>query len=105
MASKFIASTLFVGFLIGCAQPAARPCSEGGEPALEKSTRGSKQCEQLKDASGQWHNHGIYREWYLNGRLAIEGEYKQGKKQGKWTQWDDKGKLLFEKFYEDGQVK
>lgn len=87
-----------------CATQAYRPCTRGGEPAREKPTRGTRQCVQYKDRNGQWANHGPYREWHLNGELASEGEYKWGKKQGKWQEWDETGKRISEKFFEDGNA-
>jgi antitoxin component YwqK of YwqJK toxin-antitoxin module len=36
-------------------------------------------------------NHGQYREWHKNGRLAIEGAYHRGDKEGEWNYWNSDG--------------
>ena len=77
----------------------------GGEPALgpeEKIIGGSRQCEQAKNRSGAFVNHGAYVEWYPDGRRALQGEYHYGVKHGKWTRWDATGKIVFERFYKEG---
>ena len=79
-----------------------RPCTEGGEASREKAIRGTKQCQQVRTTTGQFVNHGEYREWYPNGKLAIEGEYKAGRKHGRWYEYDDQGKKLSDTWYEDG---
>jgi antitoxin component YwqK of YwqJK toxin-antitoxin module len=47
-------------------------------------------------------NEGPYVEWYPSGKRAVEGEFKHGKKHGKWREWDESGKLLSERWFEDG---
>ncbi|OFZ22155.1 MAG: hypothetical protein A2X94_08870 [Bdellovibrionales bacterium GWB1_55_8] len=89
----------------GCATVVSKPCLTGGEPAIgadEKPIGGSRQCEQAKDRSGRFVNHGNYIEWYPSGRRAIEGEYRFGARHGKWTRWDQNGKIISEKFYNEG---
>jgi len=98
-----VAGMLNLGALgLSCAFSKHRPCTDGGDPARVPATGGTKQCETMDDATGRAVNHGHYREWFTNGRLAIEGDYRMGKKHGKWTEWDESGKRLYEKFYEDG---
>ena len=31
--------------------------------------------------------YGKYTSWYENGQIEREGNYKDNKKDGKWTQW------------------
>jgi len=98
---------LIVGALgLGCAGgKIQRPCTWGGEPAREKPAGGTKQClQQRNKATGEWENSGQYLEWYASGRKALEGEYRRGRKHGKWSEWDESGKLISEKFFEDGVV-
>ena len=40
---------------------------------------------------------------YENGQNKIEGKYKDGKKDGKWTWWDEKGQIMIELNYKDGR--
>ncbi len=79
-----------------------KPCTTGGDPSSKDPIGGTKKCTQRKDASGHWVNEGPYTEWFPNGNRALQGEFHWGKKQGKWLEWNPEGKLLSEKFYEDG---
>jgi hypothetical protein len=88
--------------LSGCAFSVSKPCTEGGDPAREKPVRGTKQCYQQKDASGHYVNNGKYLEWHPNGLRATEGEYKLGRKDGKWSEWDDTGRLVSERWFDNG---
>lgn len=89
-------------YLASCSSKAFRPCSEGGGPARDKISRGTKQCAQIKDRTGQFMNHGPYVEWHPNGMKAAEGEFKMGHKQGRWLEWDEKGKKISDRFFENG---
>ena len=89
----------------GCATRALRPCTSGGQAPHEdgKPGKGNKQCEQFKDSTGKFVNHGRYEEWYPNGQRSIEGEYLSGSKHGKWTEWDELGRKTSEKWFENGE--
>ena len=39
---------------------------------------------------------------YENGQKKIEGNYKDGKKDGKWTEWYENGQIKSERNYKDG---
>ena len=41
-------------------------------------------------------------EWFPSGKPALTGEYKDGKKTGKWNEWDESGKKLSERWFEEG---
>ena len=42
-------------------------------------------------------------EYWSNGQKRIEGTYKDGKWDGKWTEWHEKtGQKVSEKTYKDG---
>lgn len=96
--------TTFSRLFAACSVAPARPCTEGGEPAADHKIVGTRQCVQKKNASGKYVNDGPYKQWYANGQLALEGDYKLGRKHGKWTEWDDKGHKVTEKLYENGVV-
>lgn len=89
----------------GCVTIAQHPCTKGGQPAHDdgKVGKGTKQCLQVRDGNGGYVNQGAYTEWHANGQRAFDGEYLNGFKNGKWREWDDKGVLLSEKWYESGQ--
>lgn len=60
------------------------------------------QCYQKKDANGNILNHGNFRQWYPGGSLALEGAFEEGKKNGLWVQYDEKGNRISEKWFEHG---
>ena len=43
--------------------------------------------------------HGFFREYFSNGQLRIEGEYKNGKQIGEWKFYDTDGNLELEGNY------
>lgn len=91
-------------FLVGCSTAASHPCQEAGEPARDGKWPGTRQCVQSYDkASGRHLNDGRYIDWYPNGKRALVGEYKMGKKHGSWTSYDENGKKLWEKWYIEGK--
>ncbi len=75
--------------------------------------RGSKHVSwyssgQVKDeveinTNEDWH--GRYVSFYENGRKKEEGRYKDGKKHGTWTKWDENGKVLETLEFIDGEQK
>ena len=42
--------------------------------------------------------------WYENGQKSSAGPYKDGKEDGLWTEWHDNGQKRAEFTYEDGEV-
>ena len=40
---------------------------------------------------------------WINGQKGIEGYYKYGKKDGKWTKWYENGQIESEGNYKDGK--
>lgn len=75
--------------------------------------RGSKHVSwypngQVKDeveinTNEEWH--GRYVSFYENGQKKEEGQYKNGKKHGTWTKWEDNGKVLETVEFVDGEKK
>lgn len=47
---------------------------------------------------------GTYKEYWDNGKLKEEGNFKDDKKDGKWSEYDITGKKLIEKTYIDGEL-
>jgi hypothetical protein len=90
----------------GCAGKRKKPCTEGGQPARETAAipfRGIKRCEQAIGKQGFVVNQGKYFEWFNNDKIALEGEYKDGKKTGRWIEYDEMGKKVADRFFEDGK--
>jgi len=42
-------------------------------------------------------------EYFDNGNRKSEQYYKDGKQEGKWTEWDENGKKVLEENYKNGQ--
>lgn len=81
-----------------------RPCSELGQPARENSRveAAVKKCFQIKDEKGQWVNHGKYYEWDESDKIVLTGEYKMGRKQGRWLEYDRQGNRVSDRHFENG---
>jgi hypothetical protein len=97
--------TASVVLMTSCSTSRSRPCSEGGQPPRETSIpfKGTKRCFQVKDESGKYVNHGKYFEWFGSEKIAITGEYKLGKKSGRWIEYDETGKKISDKYYDEGK--
>ena len=89
-----------------CAAVRSRPCSEGwlsrSVHANAQSESAVKKCFQLKDEKGQWVNHGKYYEWYESEKIALIGEFKMGKKHGRWMEYDRQGNRISDRYFENG---
>lgn len=46
---------------------------------------------------------GIYREFYPNGKLFVEGQYQRGRQNGEWTFYFDNGQINRKSTYNNGQ--
>ncbi len=88
-----------------CASSHAKPCTLGGQPprVIPAALIGKKSCDQVVDESGNYLNNGKYYEWFLNEKIATVGEYKRGKKTGRWIEYDESGKILSQLDFEDGK--
>src|SRR5262245_23466688 len=40
-----------------------------------------------QDAEGNYYNHGLWTQWDEKSRLVGSGEYRYGKRQGRWLRW------------------
>ena len=100
---------LFFGFfsvfcLGGCS--ISRPCSEGGDTSWTPKIIGDKRCEQKKSSAGKPVNDGKFLQKYQStGKIALEGQFENGKKQGIWCYYGPDGKLLAVKYFDQGVEK
>jgi antitoxin component YwqK of YwqJK toxin-antitoxin module len=46
---------------------------------------------------------GFYREYYPNGKLFVEGQYRRGRQNGEWRYYFDNGQLNRKAMYKDGK--
>lgn len=91
-----------------CAAHRKIPCTQGGESARSQSIAleapaGKKQCTQVKNEFGKYVNDGKYYEWHTNDKIAVIGEYKLGKKTGRWIEYDSKGDKVSDAYYDFGR--
>ena len=47
---------------------------------------------------------GVWTEWYDNGQKEKEVTYKDGKQDGKWTGWNENGEKRYEGTSKDGEL-
>ena len=45
---------------------------------------------------------GKWTQWHSNGQIESEGNYKDGKEDGKWTRWYSNGQIIWKGNYKDG---
>jgi uncharacterized protein len=72
-----------------------------------------------QDAEGNYYNHGLWTEWDDKGKLVGSGEYRYGKRHGRWLRWygqneapmlqgpmykDFQSPFVAEATFEDGQL-
>ena len=60
-----------------------------------------------KEEEGKYRNglkDGKWTQWHSNGQKSDEGTYKNGKKDGLWTEWHFTGSIYSEKTYRDGEL-
>ena len=60
----------------------------------------------LKEREGRYKDgklDGKKTNWNKNGQIASEKNYKDGKKDGKWTQWYENGQKEGERYLKDGK--
>jgi hypothetical protein len=92
--------------LLGCMTTFActtyRPCSDGGDLSDLPKIKGNKECYQRPGPNGRYRNEGKFIQWHPDGSMAIEGEFRDGLKQGKWTEYDESGRIMSERIFENG---
>ncbi len=86
----------------GCAFAPNHRCQDAGDPARETPFRGDRECFQKTLPDGRVVNDGVYREYFLSGKLSLEGHYEEGHKSGVWTEWNEDGKVVVRKYFKDG---
>ena len=88
-----------------CSINRTKPCTHGGQPAREPTSafQGIKKCYQARDKFGVLLNDGKYYEWFNNDKIALTGEYKMGKKTGRWIVYDEDGKKVSDQYFEEGK--
>src|SRR5688500_16773242 len=62
--------------------------------------------EVAQDDQGNYYNHGAWSHWDENGVLKGSGEYRNGRRHGKWVRWFNTGesKILSSALYKSFQA-
>ncbi len=96
---------IFFTFAIsGCA--ITKPCSSGGDTSWNPKIVGDKKCSQKKMPDGKYLNDGVFMQKYQStGKMALEGQFENGKKQGIWCYYGPEGKLISVKYFDKGVEK
>ena len=77
--------------------------------AAKRCRRSTKTARCASSARSRYYsdNHfeadGIYREFYPNGKLFVEGKFSNGRQDGEWTFYFENGQLNRKATYKDGQ--
>lgn len=96
--------------LAACATT-SRPCSGGGDVSWVSSRYpggsipGDKHCIQKPLSDGRYVNHGAFSVTFANGKLALEGRFEEGRKEGVWSEYDEAGNKVAERYFEKGVEK
>lgn len=97
--------TMIVAVLLsGCS--ITKPCSEGGDVSWIPKIVGDKRCAQKEFPGKRTLNHGAFTQAYQStGRIALEGEFDEGRKQGIWKYYGEDGQLKAVKYFDRGVEK
>lgn len=82
-----------------------KPCSSGGDVSWPGEFKGDKKCQKKTLKSGDVVNHGRYTAYFSSGRPGLIGSFYDGKKHGIWSQYNEKGEKILEKYYDHGVEK
>lgn len=83
-----------------------KPCSEAGDITWNPPIVGDKMCKQKKDPKGEYINHGPFKQIYQStGKIALEGQFTEGRKSGIWVYYGEDEKLKAVKYFDKGVEK
>lgn len=87
--------------------PAAPEAENGVEVIRERYPSSAIKVERhvTQDAEGNYYNHGLWTQWDEKGRLVGSGEYRYGKRNGRWIRWygQNEAPMLQGPLYKDFQ--
>ena len=83
-----------------------KPCSEGGDISWIPKIVGDKRCAQKEFPGHKTLNHGKFTQAYqTTGKIALEGQFDEGRKEGLWIYYGEDTKLRAVKFFDRGVEK
>jgi len=88
-----------------CTSAPFRPCSQAGDLTGLPLVQGDFRCQQRQLKDGSWINHGTFKQLHPDGFTpALEGQFQDGIRIGKWMQYSAQGKLIAEFFFDSRGV-
>jgi antitoxin component YwqK of YwqJK toxin-antitoxin module len=88
--------------------PAEEAQDSGVEVIKERYPNSAVKVERhvTQDAEGNYYNHGLWTQWDEKGRLVGSGEYRYGKRHGRWLRWyaPNEAPMLQGPLYKDFQA-
>lgn len=83
----------------------AAPTVVNHEKVDEKYSDGTPRVEReiARFSDNHFEADGAYREYYPNGKLFVEGQFRRGRQHGEWTYYHDNGKINRKATFNDGQ--
>lgn len=103
-AKKLLAFILCSSLAASCA--IHKPCSEAGDVTWNPPIVGDKMCKQKKNNEGRLVNEGTFIQTYqTTGKVALEGQFEEGRKTGIWLYYGEDQKLKAAKYFEKGVEK
>lgn len=104
--TKSAGSLTSILFLLTSACSITKPCTEGGDVSWNPKIVGDKRCAQKDFPGKRTLNHGPFTQAYQStGRIALEGEFDEGRKQGIWKYYGEDGQLKSVKYFDRGVEK
>jgi hypothetical protein len=93
---------IFAATALWSCSTSPKPCAKAGDVEWNAKIHGDRMCMQQPSEDGRMLNHGKYLQYFLSGQVAIEGEFKWGRKNGVWIQYNEQGEKVAEKYFENG---
>jgi hypothetical protein len=89
--------------VLGMSCNTTRPCHEGGDTSWDPPLKGDGFCLQREVSDGVYQNHGNYQVLDTRTqRVLLDGRFVEGKKDGVWTEYNEQGEPIREKYFEKG---
>jgi len=73
------------------------------EDEYEDSGKLRTEREVARFSDNHFEADGIYREFYPNGQVFVEGKFRRGRQEGEWTYYFDNGKINRKATFKNGQ--
>ncbi len=89
----------------GCTSAPYRPCSQAGDLTGLPRVKGEFSVKPPKHKECYLVNHGPFKQLHPDGfTTALEGQFNDGVRNGKWLQYSPTGKLMAEFHYDERGV-